>query len=151
MHYLVQATLAELQAAAVDVFDGVDWVKAWQDHGGDKYIGHYTQGQLVLSGPLISGNPTEPWFEVQCANDAVLDDLGFPYGLMRDEVRKPGHLRGAYQASIASPVNDRRLIRNGANQVVGVTPNFVICGTHPAASFLAGEDVDTAEEITGLE
>ena len=140
MHYLIQATLGDLQAAS----------SGWNVDGGDRYIGFFPGGIAYLSGPLI-GNPTLPWFEIQCTDDAVLDALGFPYGLMRDELRKPGHLRGAYKASIANPGNSRRIIRNGAGEAVGVTPDFTICGTNHTASFMAGEDPDEAEEITGLE
>lgn len=151
MHYLIQATLAELRDSCKDVFDGVQWVKAWAVHGGDKYVAHYTQGQAVISGPLMAVNPNAPWFEIQCVDPTILDALGFPYGLMRDELRKPGHLRGAYKASIASSGNSRSHVRNEAGAVIGVTPNFTICGTHPAGSFLTGEDPEDAEEIAGLE
>lgn len=153
MHYLIQATLAELRDATKDVFDGVAWVKAWKDHGGEKYVAHYTDGQACISGPLI-GNPALPWFEIQCEGDTattILGALGFPYDLMINELHKPGHLRGAYKASIASPRNSRSLIRNQGGAVIGVTANFSICGTSLAASFLAGEDPEEAEEITGLE
>lgn len=152
MHYLIQATLAELKDATMDIFDGVYWVKDWTDHGGETYVAHYKQGQAVISGPLI-GNPALPWFEIQCEGDTavpILDALGFPYGLMKDELRKPG-LRGAYKASIANPRNSRSLIRNSGGQAVGVTAGFSICGTNLAASFLAGEEAEEAEEITGLE
>ena len=50
-----------------------------------------------------------------------------------------------------SPANSRSIIRNQAGNAVGVTPDFTICGTNPAVNFMAGEDPEEAEEITGLE
>ena len=153
MHYLIQTTLAELRDAALEVFDGEAWVKAWAEHGGEKYVAHYTEGQAVISGPIMATNPNAPWFEIQCSVPELvtrLAEIG-EINFMRDELRKPGHLRGAYKASIASEGNSRSLIRNSLGNVIGVTPNFMICGTNPAGSFMAGEDSEEAEEILGLE
>lgn len=139
-HYLIQVTLGELQAASV----------GWNVEGGDRYVGFYDAGIAVISGPLI-GNPVLPYFEIECSDDLILEDLWFPYELMKDGARRPGHLRWAYKASIASAGNSRSLIRNSAGNVIGVTPNYVISGTDPASSFFDEEDPEEAEEISGLD
>ena len=154
MHYLIQSTLAELEAATLDVFDGVAWVKSWQVVGGDKYIGLYENGQAVIAGPLIIGNPSKEWFEVQCSEPGLVAELGAvgnSMSLMKSEMRTNALLRASYRVSIALDSNSRSLIRDSVGRIVGVTPDFVICGTHPASSFMAGEGRDTADEIGDLE
>ncbi len=153
-HYLIQATLAELRDDTLKVFDGeFSWVDAWAEHGGGKYVAQYTEGQAGIAGPLMAGNPNVPYFEVQCSVPELVTRLAEIGGitLMRGELRPPGHLRGAYRASISSPANSRSLIRNSSGKVVGATADFAICGRDFVASFLAGEDPEEAEEITGLE
>lgn len=159
-HFLAQVSLETItenviQAYSEDTF-AFDLPQI-VDHGGEKYVAHFSLsgggvGQANISGPLMTGNPNLPWMEVQCSDVRVMDQLGASeYGLMKLELRKPGHLQGAYRSSIANPGNSRKLIRDSQGRVKGCTPNFMICGTTPEASFLAGEDVGEAEEITGLE
>lgn len=154
MHYLIQTTLEELKDATRKYFDGVSWVDSWDEHGGGKFVAQYTEGQANFGGPLMAGNPNLPYYEVICSVPALADrlsTLGNEWGLMIDEVRKPGHLRGVYKASIANPANSRSLIHNSSGNVIGVTADFTITGRNFEASFLAGEDPEEAEEILGLE
>ena len=154
MHYLAQVSLATLTASVIEVYnpETFAWEKQITDHGGERYVAHFSSGQANISGPLMTGNPNLPWMEIQCTDIAVMDELGASeWALMRDELRKPGHLRGSYKVSIANPANDRKVIRNQAGAAIGVTPNFSICGTNLTASFLAGDDPDESQEITGLE
>lgn len=155
MHYLAQIDLATLQANARQFYDETDFT--WKpiplaDHGGDKYIGHYTNGQAVISGPLVVGNPNKTWFEIQADDAAVLDDIGaVEYGLMRDVLAGSAQMRALYKASILVAENSRRAVRNAAGNPIGATPDFVICGTNPEGSFLAGADPEDLPELSDLE
>lgn len=148
MHYSIQTTLAELEAACVEYYDEdtFTWKKSWQVIGGDKYIGQYASGQAVIAGPLIIGNPNKAWFEIQCTDPAILDDIApNEQSTLKAKVRTDALIRAAYR------VSGRGLIRNGAGNPVGPMPAFVIAGTDPKGSYLDGEDVEDADELLDLE
>lgn len=146
MHYLIQTTLEQLKAATKEVFNGLAWVHDWKEHGGGKYVAHYTEGMAVISGPKLAGN--RPYFEVQCSVPELVERLstvGNSMRPMKTELRDNAPLRAAYR------VSGRSLIRNSRGGIVGVLPNFEICGRGLVGSFMAGEDVEDAEELGGLE
>ena len=71
--------------------------------------------------------------------------VGNSMRLMRDELRANASLRAAYR------VAGRTLIRNSGGGIVGFLPDFEICGRGLVGSFMAGEDVETAQEMADLE
>ncbi len=147
-HYLIQATLDELRDATRDIFDGIAWVKDWTEHGGGKYVAHYTEGMACISGPKLAGNPNRPYFEVQCSVPELVERLstvGNSMRLMKTELRTNTSLRAAYRGS------GRALIRNSRGFIVGLLPDFEICGRGLVGSFMAGEDIETAQEMADLE
>lgn len=146
--YSIQTTLTNLENSCRDRFNEETQLteKDWHDQGGGLYIGVYPSGTAMISGPLIIGNPTKPWFEVQASDEAVLLEItNDEIGLMRDKMRSNGILRAAYR------LEGRQLIRNGSGNPIGVMPRHVICGTNPAASYLDDEDIDIAQELLDLE
>ena len=153
MHYLAQVSLETLQANVVHAFNpetGNFDIPAWFPQGGDKYIANYIGGQANISGPLLVGNPQKPWVEVQCVDPSIMDQLGATeYGLMRDVLASDPAMRALYKANLI--VQGRKLVRNQAGNPVGVTPDFVICGTSPEAGFLAGADPEDLPELLDLE
>lgn len=151
-HYSIQITLAELEDRCKDVFDGVSWTKAWQVVSGDQFIGQYANGQAVISGPLIIGNPNKPWFEVQCSTPEVLDDIGANVTeLMKTRLRTDALMRAAYRVEVAREGSGRSLILNGAGKPIGVRPKFEICGHGGIGSFLIDEALEEAAELLDLE
>ena len=153
MHYLAQVSLETLQANVVMAYNEDTFafdIPQWFPQGGDKYVAFYTGGQAVISGPLLVGNPSKPWVEVQCVDPSIMDQLGATeYGLMRDVLASDPAMRALYKANLI--VQGRRLVRNQAGNPVGVTPDFVICGTSPAAGYLAGADPEDLPELLDLE
>lgn len=131
--YNVRATLISLSSGLT----GEKWLER-----GDRYTAQYDVGTAIFSGPVQANN-----FEAQFENDAVLSEVtsrAISVGLLKDEARINGGLRAAVASS------GRKSIKNSSDANVGYAPDFVICGTDPIASFMAGEDVDDAPEVPGL-
>lgn len=150
MHYLLQITLAELEAATKQVLnpETFNWEQAWAHQGGLKYIGQYTEGQALISGPIAVGNPNKPWFEVIASKPEVIDALSalasesMP---MHEAVTSRGPMRAAYKAT------SRRRIRNAGGKPVGVLCDFTIYGIDPVSSSLGGRDPEDMTELLDLE
>lgn len=151
MHYLIQTTLEDLKAVAVEVsyydYEAFEWKTAKQwNQSGNIITARFPSGQAVIHGPISVGNPNKPWFEIQCEIDEVLADIGANVtASMRSRMRTDALMRAAYRASGCG------LIRNSTGKPVGPMPAHVICGTHPAASFLGDLDVDDADELLDME
>lgn len=148
MHYLIQTTLAALKNATRDTFDGVDsWVKAWQVVNAKQFVGHYSAGMAVISGPATVGNPNRQWWEIQCSVPELVTDLDAIADMrpMREELLDNPALRAQYRAM------GRTLILNQGGGIVGLLPAFEINGRGLVGSFMAGADIETAQVMSDLE
>ena len=138
IHYL-------MQISDVDLVSNSD---KWKPKGGTKYIGHYTQGQANISGPIQVGNPNKPWWEVIASNQATIDalsELASESMEMHEAVTSRGPMRAAYKAQ------SRRRIRNAGGKPVGVLCDFTIYGIDPVSSSLGGRDPEDMPELLDLE
>ncbi len=133
-HYIVKGTLAQLTS-------GIDLENISQ-HSASIII-KYPEGRAYF---FQLNNPT--MFEVQFTSEEVQSEVTSrvnSVGTLRSELRSNNSLQAELKSS------GRRLVRNTMGNPVGVFPEFTICGTNPTASFLGDDDIDSAEEIPGLE
>ncbi len=148
MHHLIQITLAELKDACKDMFNGVSWERDWTPKGGTLYVGQYSAGQAVISGPIPVGNPNKPWFQVQAAHPDVITALSAIASEsmeMHEAITSRGPMRAAHKARGA------RVLRNQAGKAVGVMCDIEICGSGAAQSSLGGRDPEEMPELEGLD
>lgn len=140
-HVNVKASLNSIKSG-LNEDEQVGYVE-WIEVGGDRYIAHYSTGLALFTGPIQGNN-----WECQCENQATLDEVtsrAISVGPLKTEARGSKPLRDA------AALRNKRSICNSSNQVVGYTPEFVICGTSTVASFLGDEDPDDAEVLGDLD
>lgn len=148
-HYMIKSTIAELKALCVEYYDSEQfaWLPAWEEKGADMFVAHFAEGQANISGPIVIGNPNEPWFEVTGSAEVIarLDAIDEPLKTMREHMGTNGPMRAAYRSK------GRSVIRNGNGVAVGPMPRFAICGKPPAQSYLDGADLEDLQELPDLE
>lgn len=146
---IAQVSLSALRDATRTYFDPSTstWQQAWKEHAGDKYVAHYPTGQACIWGPMVIGNPNEPFFEIQAENQATYDliaGLSNSMANLKGVARTNGLIRAFMRTS------GRELIRNSQGKVVGYLPAFGL-GQDLRSAFFGDEDTENAQEILGLE
>lgn len=150
--YTIQISLEDLEAKTAQEFNpsSGNWEHQLSHRGGKLYVGTFASGQGNIYGPIIVGNPSKPWLEIQCSDPGVLSDIGaVEQGAMGAEMRTRGLMTAAYRQALIS--GERRPILNAGGQIIGVMPEHTIAGTNPMSAFLDGMDPEEAPAIPGLE